>query len=52
MRFIMLRSTQVFQVVAKSNQRAKGWQKAHFALDQTTKGTLEAQMAQHPLVEA
>jgi len=41
--------SQVFQVVAKSNQRAKGWE-GH--LDQTTKGTLEAQWAQCPPVEA
>jgi len=38
--------SQVFQVVAKSNQRAKGWEKA------STKGTLEAQWAQCPQVEA
>jgi len=32
-------------VVVRSNQKAKGWQKAHFVLDQTTSGILEAQRA-------
>jgi len=35
--------------LANSNQRAKGWQRLH--LEQMTKGTLEAQRAQCPLVE-
>jgi len=43
---------EVFKVVAKSSQRAKGWQRAHFVLDQTTNGTLEAQTAECPSVEA
>jgi len=44
--------TQVFKVVVKSSQRAKGWQRAgkgHILfLDQTTNGTLEAQKAECP----
>jgi len=40
--------TQVFEVVAKSSQRAKGWQRAYFVLDQITNGTLEAQKAECP----
>ena len=54
MRFILFRNPvklacQVFQVVAKSHQSAKSWQRAHLLLvDQTTTGTLEAQRAQCP----
>ena len=42
MRFIMLRSTQVFQEVAKSNQREKGWQRAHFASRPDHKGHIRS----------
>jgi len=38
---------QVFKVVAKSSQRAKGWQRTHFRPDHI--GTLEAQKAKCPL---
>jgi len=37
MRFITLRSP--VKPFNKSNQRAKGWQRELFVLDQTTKGT-------------
>ena len=32
--------SQVFQVVVKSNQRAKGWQRAHFVSDKTRPGPI------------
>ena len=47
MRFILICNL-VFQVVAKSNRHGKG----HIVIvDQTTKGTLEAQRARCPSVE-
>ena len=44
--------SQVFQVVAKSNWRARAGKGHTLLLDQTTKGTFETQRAQCPLVEA
>ena len=44
--------SQVFQVVAKSNQRANSWKRAHFFPDQTTNGTLEDHRARCPSLEA
>ena len=52
MRFVMLRSTQVFQVVTKVIKGQRVGKGHILLLDQTTKGILEAQMAQHPLLEA
>jgi len=58
MRFITFKSpvkpcpVKYFKWFAKGNQGKGEWQRAHFVLDQTTKGTLEAQRAQYPLVEA
>jgi len=45
-------TSQVFQIAAKSNQRARAGKGHIFLLDQTTKGTFEAQRTQCPLVGA
>ena len=44
--------SQVFQVVAKSNQRGKGWQRAHFASRPDHRGHIRSPKGTMPFGEA
>ena len=44
--------SQVFQVVAKSNQRAKGWQRAYFASRPDHRGHIKSPKGTMPFGEA